>query len=47
MATVPTLIAPTEAIHTRTEATHTGTRPIPIPTPGIPAMVIIEMAREL
>ena len=49
MATVPTLIAPTEAIHTRTEATHTGTPPIPIgiPTHGIPGMVIIEMAREL
>ena len=46
-ATVPTLIAPTEAMHTRTEATHTGTPPIPIgsPTPGIPGMVIIEMAR--
>ena len=44
MTTVPTLIAPTEAIHTRT---HTGTPPIPIgiPTPGIPGMVIIEMAR--
>ena len=41
------LIAPTEAIHTRTEATHTGTPPLPIgiPTPGIPGMVIIEMAR--
>ena len=47
MTTVPTLIAPTETIHTRTAATHTGTPPIPIgiPTPGIPGMDIIEMAR--
>jgi hypothetical protein len=47
MATVPTLIARTEVMHTRTEATHTGTPPIPIgiPTPGIPGMAIIEMAR--
>jgi hypothetical protein len=33
MTTVPTLIAPTEAIHTRMEVTHTITPPIPI---GIP-----------
>ena len=41
------LTAGTEAIHTRTEATRTGTPPIPIgiPTHGIPGMVIIEMAR--
>jgi hypothetical protein len=52
MATVATLSAPTEPIHTRTEATHTRTEathtppiPIAIPTPGIPGMVIIEMAR--
>jgi hypothetical protein len=43
----PYAYRPTEAIHTRTEATHTGTPPFPIgiPTLGIPAMVIIEMAR--
>ena len=47
MTTAPTLIAATEAIHIRTEATHTGTPPIPIgiPTPGILGMVIIEMTR--